>query len=213
MMNINTKSYWDNRFVSGDWEQKSGRNQTQQFANSQILELNIDRDFSGTILDFGCGLGDAFPIYRIAYPNAKLIGLDISEEAIKKCKETYGNLGEFICGDHLAVPVVDIIIASNVFEHLSNDSEIAIELKKRCKILFIIVPYSEELSLDNEHVNSYNENSFNSFLNKTFKIFKSKGWSEYGFDLYFNIHLKNIAKYFLGRPIRKRRKQIIFQFK
>jgi len=89
MTNINTKSYWNNRFAYGDWEQKRGRNQTKQFAVSQIPKLNIPENFSGTILDFGCGLGDAFSIYRKAYPKATLIGLDISKEAINKCKETY----------------------------------------------------------------------------------------------------------------------------
>ena len=76
-MNINTKSYWDKRFVSGDWEQKQGRSQTRNFAISQIPKLSIDREFSGILLDFGCGLGDALPIYKKFYPKAKLMGIDI----------------------------------------------------------------------------------------------------------------------------------------
>ena len=44
MRNINTKHYWDKRFGSGDWEQKEGRDQTKDFALSQIPLLNIDKN-------------------------------------------------------------------------------------------------------------------------------------------------------------------------
>ncbi|MDX8412753.1 MAG: hypothetical protein R8J85_01570 [Mariprofundales bacterium] len=74
--NINTKAYWDDRFSSGDWEEKRGRWQTESFAKGQIEHLKISSDFKGTILDFGCGLGDAMPIYRQSFPLAKLIGMD-----------------------------------------------------------------------------------------------------------------------------------------
>lgn len=212
MKNINTQSYWNNRFGSGDWEKKRGRNQTTQFALSQLSKLNIPRDFSGTILDFGCGLGDALPIYRKAFPYAKLIGLDISDEAISICRKNFNHLGEFIAGDFRDVPEVDIIIASNVFEHLSNDNEIAAELKKRCKTLYIIVPYKEELEENNEHINSYNEESFNAISKKSYRIFKSRGWSENGYVLYITIYLKNIIRIVSGKKLRKVRKQIMFRF-
>lgn len=95
-MNINTKNYWENRFATGDWEDKLGRNQTRQFAETQKQYLKIAPGFSGTLLDFGCGLGDAMPIYRTAYPHASLIGMDISEAACRKCKEKYGSFAHFL---------------------------------------------------------------------------------------------------------------------
>lgn len=214
MNNINTKSYWDKRFKSGDWEAKSGRNQTKQFAVTQIKHFELNREFKGTILDFGCGMGDAFPIYRKAYPNAELIGLDFSNEAIKRCHETYSHLGKFICGDYSVVPSVDIIIASNVFEHLTNDLEIAKELLKRCKCLFVIVPYKEEKHYNpfHEHINSYDEESFNQLTNScSWKIFKSKGWGEGGLKLYYSIYLKNMARLLLGRKTQKVGKQIMYK--
>ena len=64
MENINTKEYWEKRFSTGDWEKSKGKTQTEDFAKSQVKYLNISKNFSGTILDFGCGLGDAFPVYK-----------------------------------------------------------------------------------------------------------------------------------------------------
>lgn len=215
MNNVNTKSYWDNRFSSGDWENKSGRLQTRKFALSQIKHLDISKDFNGSILDFGCGLGDAFPVYKKNFPKARLIGLDISEGAIDKCKKLYGHLGKFICGTFDDVPVVDIIISSNVFEHLSDDIKIAKNLLSRCNQLYIIVPYNE-MDHDNpqhEHVN-YNYNEFyfrNVTKNITYKIYYSKGWGKEGIDLYYNIYFKNIARFFLGKNLVKRLKQIMFK--
>lgn len=193
-MNINTKSYWNIRFASGDWDLKGGMNQTKQFAISQISKLQISKDFSGTILDFGCALGDAFPIYRKAYPKAKLIGLDISEAAIKKSKETYGHLAEFICGDHKDVPTVDIIIASNVFEHLSNDISIAKYLMMKCQQLNIIVPYKEQLVHGSEHINSYDEEYFRGIGEYQFKVFYSKGWG--GVEMEYKKSIMSILKIF-----------------
>ena len=212
MINLNTKSYWNNRFSSGDWEQKKGRLQTRQFAISQIQYLKISKDFRGTILDFGCGLGDAIPIYKKRFPNAKLIGIDISEEAIKKCKATYGHLAEFNCGTFTDVPNVDIIIASNVFEHLSDDKIIASHLLKKCKQLNIIVPYNELIFPNSEHINSYKENYFCELGANEYQIFISKGWSQYKFTLLYHVYFKNIFRPFLGKLKVKRSKQIIFTF-
>jgi len=97
MNNINTKAYWDNRFKT-DWEEKAGRSQTADFAKAQIPYFDISPDFDGSILDFGCGLGDAIPIYKEFYPKAKLYGVDISSVGIEKCKGSYGCLADFTAG-------------------------------------------------------------------------------------------------------------------
>lgn len=215
MSNINTKSYWNSRFITGDWEVKGGRNQTRNFALSQIKHLEIEKDYTGTILDFGCGLGDAFPIYKKTFPDAKLFGLDISEEAVKKCIEHYGHLASFICGTYANVPNVDIIIASNIFEHLLDDKKIAQELLLKCLQLYIIVPYNEPRhnNSQHEHINSYNEYSFNNITDKmNYKIFISKGWGPDGIALYYDLYFKNIGRLLLGRKKIERPKQIMFIF-
>lgn len=215
MSNINTIYYWNSRFETGDWEVKGGRIQTRNFASSQVKRFKISKDFEGTILDFGCGLGDAIPIYKKAYHKAGLIGIDISDEAIKKCNERFGHLARFMSGTHLDVPNVDIIIASNVFEHLENFIEIAKELIAKCSLLYVIVPYNERIGNNpyHEHINSFNELSFRQLPElKGYVIYFSKGWGPNGIELVVNLYLKNFGRFILGRKRVKRPKQIMFIF-
>lgn len=213
-MNINTKEYWNNRFESGDWEEKEGKMQTKFFALSQTPRLKLSKDFSGTILDFGCGLGDAIPLYKEAFPNAKLMGVDISESAIKQCKETYGDIADFISGTHVDVPNVDVIISSNVFEHLSNDLEIAKHLTTKCKELYIFTPYNERVFQGHEHVNTYLPDYYKEISrNYLHEVFKVNGHSESFFSLLFNVYLKNIIRKLLGKVTVRPRLQIMYFFK
>lgn len=212
MDNINTNKYWDLRFRTGDWERNCGREQTHKFAKSQLKYFDIQANFNGSILDFGCGLGDAIPLYYSTYPLSKLYGLDISEYAIKLCKDKYGVLAEFICGDYTSVPKVDIIIASNVFEHLDKEKIIVRHLLNNCNTLYIIVPFAEQEHRSLEHIRTYNINSYEDFNIEKYIIFNSEGWSQTGWkELYYDTYFKNIIKLFLGKKIQYRRKQIMFK--
>lgn len=212
-MNINTKEYWDKRFATGDWEKNKGKLQTKIFALSQIPLLNIDKNFEGTILDFGCGLGDAIPLYRMAFPKAKLIGMDISDAAIEECKNRFGNMASFISGSHNDVPEVDVIISSNVFEHLSNDRLIVKILLTKCNSLYIFTPFNEFIIAGNEHVNSYQPNYYRELsIPYDFKIFKVKGHSETFFELVVNIYIKNLIRIIFKKKIVRPRLQIMYFF-
>lgn len=213
MTNINTSTYWNQRFKSGDWIEKGGVNQTKMFAESILPFIQLPSNFSGTLLDFGCGLGDAIPIYKNKFPKSQLIGLDFSDFAIELCNQRYQGLATFICGNYLDVPIVDVIIASNVLEHLSNDILIAAELKKRCKELYIVVPYQEVLSQNSEHINTYSKTSFQKLAPTSLKVISSQGWSQFGKALYFDIYCKNIFRIIAGRKVIYRKKQILFLFK
>ncbi|ADL68448.1 Methyltransferase type 12 [Thermoanaerobacterium thermosaccharolyticum DSM 571] len=211
MVNINTKSYWDNRFRSNDWILSGGEIQTKRFACEQIKFFKIPTTFDGTIVDFGCALGDAIPIYKRRFKNAKLIGFDISEEAIRKCKEKYGNIADFYQGTYLDVPKVDVIIASNVLEHLNDDKKIAEELLKKCNDLYITVPYKEVLSSCGEHVNSYDEHSFDYLNPIDYHIYKSKGLMCCN-SIFIDVYVKNIIRPLLGKKIVKPKYEIIYHF-
>jgi SAM-dependent methyltransferase len=210
--NINTMEYWEKRFSSHDWEKKGGRWQTENYAKKHIKYMQISSNFEGGILDFGCGLGDAIPIYRKQFPYAKLFGIDISHSAIIKCKERFGEIAEFTQGDYKNVPNTDIIIASDVLEHLNNDRDIVKHLLSKCKHLFVIVPY-KETPLFIEHVNVYDEAYFKGVGSFDFIIFYCAGWSQYGGRArYYNIYFKNILRYFLRKPLVVRKRKIMFRF-
>jgi hypothetical protein len=152
------------------------------------------------------------PVYRRAFPKARLVGVDISSTGIERCREMYGQIAEFIAGDHTAVPHVDIIIASNVCEHLTHDEEIAAHLLARCDRLFVIVPYRETIAAGSEHVNHYDENSFPKLCCRRHTVFAAPGWSEYGQRLWYQIWLKNIGRKMLRRPTVQRSMQVLFEF-
>lgn len=206
--NINTKSYWETRFSTGDWEKKGGRSQTASFAEAQVSRINLPRDFSGLLVDFGCGLGDAMPIYKHHFTNVKLMGIDVSEGAVSKCREKYGHIADFMHGTHEDVPEADVIVASNVFEHLSDDIHIARVLLKKCHDLYIVVPY-KEWPLCKEHVRTYDEKYFFDLSVAEYTIFPSRNWSEYGLQL-FRLMAKNLFLRMLGRSAYPRRMQIMF---
>lgn len=207
--NPNTLEYWEGRFSSGDWEECRGREQTAGFAFGQMPHLRIPRDFDGTIVDFGCGLGDAMPVYRDHCPSARLVGVDVSPAAIAKCRDVYGEMATFVAGDHTAVPECDIVIASNVFEHLSDDLDVARALKSRCRRLEIVVPYRES-PLYPEHVNSYDAHSFEALGDARRVVFACRGWSQYGRDLWWEVRAKNVMRALRGEPLRRRLMQVLF---
>lgn len=161
MENINTKLYWENRFKSGNWD-KTGRKQTTNYALGNVAHMDLPKDFSGEIMDFGCALGDAIPIFKQAFPNAIFTGLDISEEAIKICRENYGQLARFISGTHTDVEKTDVIIASHVMEHITDDKDVVRHLLEKCRVLYLVVPYKEN-PLYREHVNYYEDDYFDEF--------------------------------------------------
>jgi SAM-dependent methyltransferase len=210
--NVNTRNYWEQRFSSGDWEAKRGRWQTQSFAKGQIPYIHLNGDFEGTLLDFGCGLGDAMPIYKESYPKAKLIGVDISQAAVDICRERYGSFAAFAQGDFSSVPEADVIITSNVLEHLDDDRTIASGLLSRCRHLYVITPYKED-PLCAEHIRSYDELHFKGVGEYSYKVYPCAGWSQFGInDLWLQVRIKNVARFFLGRRLVRRNMQILFHF-
>ena len=170
MQNINTKEYWETRFKTGNWN-NNGQRQTREYALANIKNLNLSSDFSGSILDFGCAQGDAIPIYIESFPKAKISGIDISESAIATCKRRFGNIAEFDSGDFSIISPKDVIIASHIMEHLTNDKNIVRDLLSKCKNLFVFVPFKEN-PLYHEHVNYYDEYYYEEFNIKTTKTFK-----------------------------------------
>lgn len=209
---INSKEYWEHRFASGDWEKCRGRRQTTSFAERQAQLLRLPGTFNGILLDFGCGLGDALPIYKKRLPLATLIGIDHSESAIVQCKKKYGHIATFTHGGCDSVPQVDVIIASNVIEHITDQKLTLETLRLKCSELYIIVPYMEN-PICSEHTNYYDMNSFPSFEKLETELFYSPGWSQYGHNLWVGIYLKNLLRPFFGKPLVQRRKQIMFRIK
>lgn len=211
--NPNTVDYWDSRFESGDWTSHGGPTQTRLFAEQLVPRLRCARDFKGTLLDFGCALGDAIDVFRAAFPVCTLIGLDVSSQAIDTCRRRFGHFAQFIAGDYASVPEVDVITSCAVLEHLDEDRDIVRHLLTKCKYLHVTVPFREPLGTTPEHVNSYDEDYFRKVGSYDFEVFPARGWSQFGWDLITHTYLKNLLRPLVGRRILRRSKLITYHFR
>ncbi len=139
-----TSEYFDKAFSEGgQWESNNGREQTRRFAECFVKYTKIPLDrFS--LLDVGCALGDAMPVLRTTYPNARLYGCDVSRVAVDRCRKDYGEMAEFFrAGFEEISGTWDVIYCSNVLEHFEGYVEIASLLLAKCEILYIMTPYHE----------------------------------------------------------------------
>jgi SAM-dependent methyltransferase len=168
-LNPNTQANSDEAFqIGGLWEKNEGRKQTRIFA--QYFHKHISIPYKGfSVLDVGCALGDSIPIWHKHYPSAKLSGCDISEIAIKRCKESYGHIANFFQASFEEIEGCwDIIYCSNVLEHFPDFIEIAQILLLHCKVLYVLTPFAElrdgnclSLSPEHFHAATFFRNSFN----------------------------------------------------
>ena len=150
------------------------------------------------VLDIGCGYGAvAFSIAE-SINKVTVIGVDIDLNKIKEANKKFkrNNLS-FIHNDAFSIDIVDVdvIILSNVLEHIEDRVEFLIKLKKRFKpSLFLIrvpdlerdwtIPFKKEMGIyyfsDKTHFIEHTEEEFREEIKKAGLKIKSltKNWSE-----------------------------------
>jgi 2-polyprenyl-6-hydroxyphenyl methylase/3-demethylubiquinone-9 3-methyltransferase len=128
-------------------ENSYGHKKRLDFIIKQILDYlnhNGKSKDAITILDVGCGSGllITFPLAKLGY---NILGIDIDEDSIKFAKEKniYGN-ASFLHSDLSDIKdQYDIIIASEILEHLSNPASFLRELTNKMasdSILILTTP-------------------------------------------------------------------------
>ena len=66
---------------------------------SQVLEkLNLDTKLVDSVLDVGCGTGEAFTVFSRYFPDSKIVGVDASQKALEVADEL-GIATRLILGD------------------------------------------------------------------------------------------------------------------
>lgn len=140
---------------------------------------NIDTE--DIVLDVGCGNG--FNTYLIAKKAKKVIGIDINKENIDYAKKKFSQSNiEYILGDILDFSYnhkFNVIVLSNVLEHIKERIKLLLKLKKLGNRFLIRVPminrdwitlYKKELNidyrLDQTHYVEYTTDSFLEELKK-----------------------------------------------
>lgn len=85
----------------------------------------------GRVLDFGCGIGNSAPHLREAFPNAEIIGLDVSEKSLAVARQRFPGAAEFRAyAGGAEMPLdgesFDLVFSACVFHHIEADEHVAI---------------------------------------------------------------------------------------
>lgn len=82
--------------------------------------IALARNPDAVVFEFGCGNAQNLGFLRGLYPDAALLGCDVSEQALIMGRQTYGRLGLFVSGDALALAPqsIDVIIERATLQHI-----------------------------------------------------------------------------------------------
>ncbi len=88
----------------------------------------------GSILDAGCGEGYFTSAIKAACPSADVVGVDASDGAVRYATERFGDSVSFRVGNIFALPFADdsfdVVLCSEVLEHLDNPAAAFSELRR-----------------------------------------------------------------------------------
>lgn len=130
----NWEVHWSNYSISAE------ENPAQDFRRKQIFRiLQTENNSDLTIIDFGSGQGDLIKDLSLAFPQAKLVGIELSEkgvsisrEKVPQAKFIQGNLlDDFVINDFC--DYADYGICCEVIEHVDDPIIFVSNLKKYLK--------------------------------------------------------------------------------
>jgi 2-polyprenyl-3-methyl-5-hydroxy-6-metoxy-1,4-benzoquinol methylase len=116
------------------WFQDDLNHLTKKLVSTLLARFNFD-----SIVDFGCGKGTF--THLLQKENNEVIGIDISETAIKKARAKYPKI-DFRVGnsDSFAeIEYVDLVLAIEVLSYLENWKEILSVISRKTKYFLISV--------------------------------------------------------------------------
>jgi len=162
---INSKEYWDERFSSGDWEQKEGREQSLFFYRIALslmpdwLKNDINKN-SLSIIDLGCAEGEGVNLFGENFKSSRVCGSDISAAALEKARGYYPKYSFIECDINNIPESFDMVFSSNTLEHFENPKEIIKNILPKCRKYFVmLIPFREFERID-EHFYTFDYNSF-----------------------------------------------------
>lgn len=165
MEKVNSKEYWEERFVSGDWDHYDGDLQSAFFSQIALdaFPAWLDQELARhewTVFDVGCAEGGGTAALARRFPSCHTVGIDVSETAVKRAGKKYP-FCQFLQGDvYTQKETADVIFVSNVLEHLQSPAENMRSLVGMAKFHAILIhPLHDTLALD-EHFHVFDEEFF-----------------------------------------------------
>lgn len=167
--NVNSRRYWNARLRSyGD----SWRDDNYQ----QILDL-FPSDDPFSLLDIGCALGDGTNLLKDRFPEARIVGCDISELGIEKASARISSV-EYMVLDVIREEIpeqYDYITIIQTLEHFDDPFPVVDKCLRHCRrSLIVSVPYSPDytgkIRIVDEHKYAFNETTFESYKCRVVKV-------------------------------------------
>jgi SAM-dependent methyltransferase len=87
----------------------------------QDLKCQLPKDFSPRrILDFGCGIGDTAAFLAGIFPEAKIVGIDLSEKFLNYAKQRYqsSRVAFYFFKELVEIDSFDLCYVNGVFHHI-----------------------------------------------------------------------------------------------
>lgn len=132
--NVNLELIWNS--VPADYYQKGVKNNLLQrlwHGGKLKAVLSLMNKNHQNILDVGCASGWFLSQVASKYPKAKCTGVDVYKKGIEYGKKTYKSLNLIVADAHkLPFPnkSFDVIICTEVLEHVVNPDKVLIEIKR-----------------------------------------------------------------------------------
>ena len=219
---IDGKDYWNKKYGDAD----SGLKKNQTFRFAKAVSHHVDFSWARTLLDVGCGRGEAALVFKKRWPQLNITGIDQSAVGIDIANRLYGAWATFSVMDMNAIDdSFDVIYISNVVEHFVDYWQIARRLLDRCRWLCVMVPFDQRVkrfgpritpSPDRDHQHSFLEDSFDFLLEeglavtierRTFSVPGIHGWNTRQKLEYNGL---NVFRKMFGMPLYTEDRQIVY---
>ena len=183
MSNNNQNLTHYNDQYSYDIEYKYKTNTRYQRYLVELLEKEMDQ-IPDSVLDVGCGQGLNTVKFAEDWPNAKIVGVDLSDIGIEYAKSHYGTTNKnvsFICGDVSNMLAdnekFDLVCAFELLEHIGDWEKVATVMTKISnRYIMVSVPIGRmrEYEKEHGHFRNYQKGELESFFEeKGFRTLKT----------------------------------------
>jgi SAM-dependent methyltransferase len=186
---MSANDFWQDQYVS---ELKHHTNQNLTIANDFVNSIKNRAPFieltkeMHSLLEIGCGTGDMCEVLRTAYNLTKVVGIDLSINAVEFAKNRYPEVA-FTQFDILSqnIPTLgnfDLVISANTLEHFYDPYAVIDSFLPLCKYFIAIVPYNQPVTdgLGDDgsggHIVTFSDDSFNKFDVIDKFLFRTDGW-------------------------------------
>jgi 2-polyprenyl-3-methyl-5-hydroxy-6-metoxy-1,4-benzoquinol methylase len=149
--NINTSEYWDEI-----WKIESRETwRIYPETNKRIVEIIGSNK---EVLEIGCGVGVL--LKQIMNNNNEVTGIDISSFAISLLKEDgIRGIQSILPNIPLDDNIFDIVVGTEILEHMDNDKELLMQCNRVCKnggkIIFVVPDNCLGPDEESEHMRKY----------------------------------------------------------